>query len=207
MHEQPPQPSGDEPQTAEPENEPSATRPQIWVSSWLDYNNGVLYGDWLAADRDVEEIQADIAALLAASPTAALTGEAAEEWGVFDFDGFGGLRIDEQPDLGWVSTVAIGISRHGPALAAWAELVAGDVDRLGEFEDAFLGHYPSAETYAEQLIDDLGYNQQLDEALPDGIRRYVRIDTAGLARDLQMEGAIEVVPADDGGVWVFHPNW
>ena len=32
--------------------QPPPERPRIWVGSWLDYNNGVLHGDWIDADRE-----------------------------------------------------------------------------------------------------------------------------------------------------------
>jgi hypothetical protein len=30
--------------------------PRIWVGSWLDYNNGILYGEWTDAARDDDAI-------------------------------------------------------------------------------------------------------------------------------------------------------
>ena len=48
------------------------------------------------ADREDAELWTDIQTMLARSPTAAQTGEAAEDWGIFDHEHFGGLRIDER---------------------------------------------------------------------------------------------------------------
>ena len=70
--------------------------PRIWVGSWLDYNNGLLHGEWIDAARDETEVWADISAMLAASPTARQHGEVAEDWGIFDHDNFGLLKIGEQ---------------------------------------------------------------------------------------------------------------
>jgi Antirestriction protein (ArdA) len=118
-HEQPPEPH-DQPQPpegdpADPEHEPAAG-PQIWVGSLSDYNNGVLHGTWLDAARAPEEIQADIQAMLEASPLAAETGQPAEEWGIFDYQGFGSFRLHEHEDLEVVSRIAPGHRR------AWASL-------------------------------------------------------------------------------------
>lgn len=177
-------------------------RPRIWVGSWADYNNGILHGDWVAADRDDDSIWSDIQAMLARSPTTAQTGEVAEDWGIFDYDNFGPLRIGEQESVGWVTKVARGITEHGLAYAAYADVME-DEETLDGFEDAYLGHFDSLQAYAEQLVDDLGYERLLDEAVPESLRAYVQFDTAMLARDMQMGGDIHVIPAEDGGVWLF----
>lgn len=177
-------------------------RPSIWVGSWLDYNNGVLHGDWIPADRDDADIWTDIQSMLANSPTAASSGEVAEDWGIFDYENFGSLRIGEQETVTWVARVARGIAEHGLAFAAWADVME-DEAALDGFADSYLGHYESVGIYAEQLVYDLGYNQTLDEALPDNLRGYVQIDTSLLGRDMQLGGDIHALPAEDGGVWIF----
>lgn len=177
-------------------------RPQLWVGSWLDYNNGILHGDWIAADRDDAEIWGDIQTMLDRSPTASATGEVAEEWGIFDSDNFGPLHIGEQESIAWVAKVGRGIAEYGPAFAAWADVMQ-DEALLDGFTDAYLGHYESVDAYANQLVDDLGYQEQIDQAMPESLRPYVRFDTAGLARDMQLGGDIHVVDANDSGVWIF----
>lgn len=176
--------------------------PRIWVGSWLDYNNGVLYGEWIDAAQDDEALQADIAAMLAASPTTAETGEPAEDWGIFDHDNFGPLRIGEQESLSWVGAVARGIAEHGLAFAAYADVME-DEAALPGFEDSYIGQYDSLEAYAEELVEHAGYDRLLDEHLPAGIRAYVRVDTAQLAHDLFLSGDVHVLHGN-GGVWLFH---
>ena len=176
--------------------------PRVWVGSWLDYNNGVLHGEWLEADREADELWDDIAAMLAASPTARSTGEVAEDWGIFDYENFGPLKVGEQETVAWVTAVARGIGEHGPAFGAWADVVE-DEELLGGFADAYLGEYESIEAYAEQLVDDLGYERALDEALPEHVRRYVEINVAGLAQDLWLSGDVHVYQQEGGGVWLF----
>lgn len=195
--------------TADPDDrDPTETehlprpQPSIWVGSWLDYNNGVLHGQWITADRDDAELWTDIQAMLAGSPTARATGEVAEDWGIFDHENFGGLRIGEQETVSWVAAVARGIATHGLAFAVWAE-VMDDAELLGGFEDSYLGHYESVEQYAEQVIADHDLDTLLDQVLPPSFRPYVRIDSAAMARDWQMSGELYAAPADDGGVWLF----
>jgi antirestriction protein len=185
-----------------PEVQRLSEPPQIWVGSWLDYNNGLLHGEWIDAARDSDEVWTDIAAMLAASPTASRYGETAEDWGIFDFDNFGGFRVGENETVERVTAIARGIAEHGPAFAAWAELT-DDPDDLERFGDAYLGEYESVEAFTEQLLDDLGYTEQLDAALPEHIRRHVEINTAGLAQDMWLSGDIQICHTPDGRVWLF----
>ncbi|MDV6291489.1 antirestriction protein ArdA [Rhodococcus aetherivorans] len=177
---------------------PSTPSPRVYVASLADYNAGRLHGVWLDADRDPAELQADIQAMLAASPESG-----AEEYAIHDSDGFGDARLDEFDSLELVSRIAHGIAAHGLAFAAWADIQAGDETALDRFEEAYLGHYDSEQAYAEQLIDDLGYQQLLDHSVPASLRPYARIDTEALARDMQLDGDLHFYPADDGGVWIF----
>src|SRR3712207_1436405 len=122
---------------AEQREDQDENRPRIWVGSLSDYNNAVLHGAWIDAAREPEAIQADIDSMLAASPWTARTGEPAEEWGVFDYDNFGACRIDQHENLDWISSVAKGIAEHGPAFAAWADVMEGP-ELLPGFEEAYL---------------------------------------------------------------------
>jgi antirestriction protein len=101
--------------------------------------------------------------------------------------------------------VANGIVEHSLAFAAWANLMEGDNEALAteRFQDALLGHYDSTEAYVEQLVDDLGYGELLDQAVPEHLRPYVQIHIEGLARDMELSGDIYSVPAGDYGVWLF----
>jgi len=194
------------PENEKPIDGPEAAheaRPQIWAGSWLDYNNGTLHGQWIDAARDADEVWADIHTMLAASPTARRHGEIAEEWGIFDHDNFGPLHVGEQADIGYITAVARGIAEHGPAFAAWADLAGDDREQLDKFEDAFLGTYDSLTAYVDQLVDDLGYQDLIDEALPESIRPYVRINTEALAHDMRLSGDIHAEDATDDSTWIF----
>src|ERR1700674_2932324 len=109
------------------------TLPRIYVASLSDYNNGILHGAWLDADSDPDDLDAAIHALLDQSPT----GEA-EEFAIFDFDGFEAWRPGEYESIAMVSAVAQGMSEHGPDFAHWVEVVeAEDPEGLPGFEDAY----------------------------------------------------------------------
>jgi antirestriction protein len=174
-------------------------RPRIYAASLSDYNAGVLHGVWLDADQEIEDINQVVSTMLEMSPTDAR----AEEVAIHDYEYFGGYRVEEYDSLDWISRVARGISEHGPAFGAWADLCGHDQDMLDKFEDAYLGEWDSIEDYAEQIIDDFGLRRELDEHVPELLAGYVHIDIAGFARDMRAGLDISVVDNRRGGVWIF----
>lgn len=172
--------------------------PRIYVASLADYNNGRLHGTWLDATREPDDLYADISRMLHASHE-----PGAEEFAIHDYEHFGDAPIDEYDGITHVARIARGIAEHGLAFGAWAHLQEGNPEALDQFSDAYLGHYDSLQAYAEQLIDDLGYQQLLDESVPESLQPYARIDTEALARDMHLEGDLTIMPAEDGGIWLF----
>ncbi len=73
--------------------------PRVYVASLSDYNAGVLHGRWIDADQDADAIHADIAQMLAESPT----DKSAEEWAIHDYEGFHGITISEFEDIDTVA--------------------------------------------------------------------------------------------------------
>lgn len=188
----------DSPEAAEPQ-----AHPRIWVGSLLDYNAGILHGDWIDATQDDDALHEQVQAILAASPTMAETGDPAEEWGIFDHDDFGGYKVQECDLLEDVARIARGIRDHGPAFAAWAELHDGDQDMLDQFEKAYLGEYDSPEAWAETVMDDHGIQERLEHELHGDMARYVRIDTGAWVQDAWLSGDIAIIHKPGGGVWIF----
>lgn len=203
MHDHPPTPSNDSTEKAETETAHEHSprpQPQIYVASLADYNNGRLHGEWLDAARDPADIHADITALLARSKQ-----PDAEEFAIHDYEQFGACRIHEYDPIELVSRIANGIQEHGYAFAAWAEAHEGDPELFDNFEEAYLGHYNSAEAYAEQIVDDLGYQSEIAR-LPESLQAYIHIDTTAMARDMTLGGDVYVAPDPSGGVWIFDGN-
>jgi antirestriction protein len=182
------------------EPQPAIITPRIYVASLPDYNAGRLHGAWLDAAQEPEELHDQIAVMLAASHE-----PHAEEWAIHDFEGFNGLHLGEWEDLAHVSRVAKGITEHGLAFAHWTTLVATDED-LDQFDDAYLGHWPSLTGYAEDVLDDLGLDDEVDRCVPENLRPYVTIDAEAFGRDLELGG--DVTAIEDGeGVHVFANRW
>jgi antirestriction protein len=168
------------------------------VASLADYVAGRLHGVWLEADQDPGELRDQVAAMLGRSPEAV-----AEEWAIHDYEGFGPVRLSEHESLERVAALAWGIAEHGSAYAHWAAICGGEEAESGTaFEERYLGYWRSVEDYAEHLLADLGYEELLERAVPDGLRPYVSFDYVGYARDLQLGGEI-TLSEGDGGVYLF----
>nr|CRL76759.1 antirestriction protein [Mycolicibacterium malmesburyense] len=198
-HHEPTEPEH-QPEVAEHREKEPKPSPAIYVASLADYNNGVLHGTWIDAAREPEDIEADINTMLADSRE-----PNAEEWAIFDYDQFGCCRIHEHDPIDLVARIARGIQEHGYAFAAWAEVHEGNPERWDDFTEAYLGHYDSVQDYADQLIDDLGYTDELAK-LPESLRPYLRFDSEALARDMELSGDFYTVASPDGGVWIFQGN-
>jgi antirestriction protein len=187
-----------------PEQTPGRERqpefdPRIYVASLSDYNAGRLHGEWIDAAQDPEAIHAAISAMLARSKE-----PLAEEWVIHDHDNFGPLRLGEWESIEHVSLIGQGIAEHGQAFAAWAALTdqAEWDDKLGQFDEVFLGEWSSPRDYADSMLEDLGID--LDEIGPEFIRPYLSIDLDAFARDLSHDLYFEDAP--NGNVYVFQPQ-
>jgi antirestriction protein len=201
MEKEPNEQSGSGNEEQQPEERPEQDykeTPRIYVASLSDYIDGRLHGKWVSAAVGHEELEAEVQAMLATSPT----GDA-EEFAIFDFEGFGPVRLGEYESLHTVATIANGIAEHGSAFAHWAAQVGtSDAEGLNAFEDAYRGHWESVEAYAENLLDDLGANLFIYEAVPDYLQPYIKLDVEGFARDLELGGDISTSDGD-GGVYIF----
>ena len=185
------------------ETEPQADPPQIYVASLSDYNAGLLHGKWIDAAVEDDELWGSVNTMLAASPTAEQEGQAAEEWAIHDYQGFGTFHLNEYESLTTVASIARGIVQHGQAFSAWAAEGLATPEELARFEEAYLGEWESIESYAESLIDDFGIMVQVERVVPEGLRPYVVFDVAGFARDLVLGGDVSAVDRQEGGVWIF----
>ncbi|ABW12090.1 Antirestriction ArdA family protein [Parafrankia sp. EAN1pec] len=176
---------------------------RVYVTSLADYVNGDLHGRWIAADRDVEDLEGAVARLLATSP-ARRAGEEAEEWAVHDYEGFeddAAFTLGEWPSLQALSKVAKGLTEHGPAFGAWVAYLGGADDELVDrFEEFYRGEWGSITEYAEDYLQETEIYRALDE-LPEYIRHYVSVDVEQYAEDLT--STMYVADTPEGGVWVF----
>ena len=88
---------GSEDENPETEARPRPV-PRIYVASLSDYNDGRLFGRWIDAAVEPEDLARQVDKMLAASPT-----PGAEEWAIHDYEGFGPLPLSEYERLALVS--------------------------------------------------------------------------------------------------------
>lgn len=174
--------------------------PQVWIGSLADYNAGLLHGAWTPADVETAELIRAAGEIVARAPC-----PDAEEWAIFDYDGFYGFTVGEYAEAEVVTAVARGIREHGPAFAAWAELHDADPDILGSFAEAYLGAYDSHAAWAAELAANLDVERRIEAVFPGPLGRYIRFDEDSFARDAWLGGDVELVDRNDGqsGMWVF----
>lgn len=133
--------------------------PKVWIGSWADYNDGTLHGKWITLEgKTPEEIYAEIDAMLANSPYtrsafARKWGMKAEEWGIFDYEGFAGIRVGEQESIERLCALTAGLTGDDPdAYAAYVKDTGND--DLDAFSDAFMGAYESIADFGERWFTD-----------------------------------------------------
>ncbi len=184
---------------ARSEQEPRIS-PQVWIASLSDYNSGCLHGTWVEADQEPDGIWSAINDVLRTSQV-----PGAEEWAIFDYEGFGVLTLSEHETVESISRLGLGIGEHGEAFAVYAHFFGRDDEALDEFENCYIGKRESAAAYVEELLEEFGINRILDEALPKSVREYVRVDAEAMARNMEYEMSLLSVETQ-GGVFLFHPG-
>lgn len=162
-------------------NQEQQISPRIYVACLAAYNAGQLHGEWIEADQEAHEIQADIKSMLEKSPQ-----PRAEEWAVHDYEGFGSISLSEWPEVDRVSTLAKMIVAHGDPFSIWYQNQDGssfDVSELEEmYSEQWQGAFESDTEFAYKLLEDSG---QLSE-LPVWVQNY--FDFESYARDLHLGG-------------------
>ena len=166
----------------------SKTTPKIYVACLAAYNNGILHGQWIDANQEVDDIHEEIKKILRASPI-----PGAEEFAIHDYEGFCGLRIEEYQDIATVAEMAAMIEEHGEAWAKFAEYEGIEYATLERFEDAYAGEWEDEESFAQDLADET-------MEIPENLSFY--IDYQRLARDLFINDYYSA-DGENGKVYVF----
>ena len=162
---------------------------RIYVACLAAYNNGILYGAWIDANRDAWAIYDEVRAMLAASPV-----PGAEEWSIHDFEGFEGVQISEYASFESVAKIAAFISEHG---RLGAELIAhfGDIAEARDaIEERYHGAFVSLADYVQDMTEGC-------TAIPESLRYY--IDWQAMARDAEMSGDLFTIQTALDEVHVF----
>jgi antirestriction protein len=166
------------------------TEPRIYVACLAAYNSGYLHGAWINAAQEPWAIYDAVRVMLAASPIAG-----AEEWAIHDYEGFGGIRIEEYASFDRVSELAAFLAEHGAIGACLLDHYSGDLDEAREaLADRYLGQHPSLADYVQEVTEET-------TAIPQPLRYY--IDYAAMARDAELNGDLFTVSTAWDAVHVF----
>lgn len=164
--------------------------PRIYVACLAAYNSGKLHGAWIDATRNLEDIQAEVRAMLETSPQ-----PDAEEYAIHDYEGFEGARIEEYTSLETVHELAVFIEEHGMLGAKLLEHHDGDQDAARrQLEDGYCGQWESAAAYAQDMTE------QTTE-IPERLAAYIDYD--GMARDMELNGDIFTIETAHEEVHIF----
>ena len=170
----------------------SELSPRIWLGCLAAYNNGTLHGKWLDAEQDPEDLLEEAHEMLKKSPAAPF----AEEWSIFDYEDFGGIKVYEGEDFGNISKWAAGIVKYGLPYALWVVHLDEDDHDPDCFSDHYYGHYKSMADFGRDY-----YAEHQESAIPEVLRSH--IDWEGYAKDL-LHGEFYAVEVASGDVYIFN---
>lgn len=166
------------------------TTPRVYIASLSDYNAGHLRGEWFDFEdySDADELLAAIGEMLAGFDaeygTADNCGVAREEWAAHDSENLPNGLYSESMDFEQVYSHIEAMSDlseyEKEAFTDYCENngEAFSPDSIEGFRDAYNGKHESEEAFAEQLVDDLGYLNEM----PQHLQSY--FDYEKFARDL-----------------------
>lgn len=166
------------------------TTPRIYVACLASYNNGILYGKWIDANQDAEAIQAEVNAMLKASPMSD-----AEEWAIHDYEGFGEVRLSEWEGFERVAELAAFIEEHEALGEAVLSHFCGDIEQAREaLGDNYCGEYRSLADFAQELTEE-------STEIPESLRYYINYEA--MARDMELNGDVFTVETGFEAVHIF----
>lgn len=170
--------------------ENNTTHPRIYVACLAAYNNGYLHGAWIDAAQELDAILDAVRAMLETSPV-----EAAEEWAIHDYEGYGGVRLEEYTGLDRANELALFIVDYGNLGAALLDHYSGDLAEAREaMADRYLGAYASLADYMEELTEET-------TKIPPALLHY--IDYNAMARDAELNGDLFTIATRWDAVHVF----
>ena len=154
------------------------TEIRIYVACLAAYNNGILHGRWIDALQDSDAILDEIGAMLKASPIAG-----AEEFAIYDYEGFEDARIEEYQSIDSVAEVAEFIREHRKLGGKLLEYFGDLDDARTAMEEEYRGEYSSLADFAQELTEET-------TEIPENLQYY--IDYERMGRDLEINDVLTV---------------
>lgn len=176
---------------------PQAYEPRVYAADMASAARGISHGLWIDANQTADELNADIAAMLEASPTPGAT-----EWAIQATAEFGGLDLQGYTDTVLIAQLAKGVAEHGAAYSAWVTIVGtDDREQLDKFSDFYVGSYDSREAWMREAADELGWPAQRERINDPLLQPYVTLDYAAMAEEAAQTW--DAVTGIDGRLHVF----
>lgn len=123
--------------------------PKIYVACLAAYSAGHLHGVWINVTQSEDAINKEIRQMLAKSPVAG-----AEEWAIHDYEGFGGIHLEEYEDTATLVKMAKIIEEHDELGAAAIAYHDNCPDSAKNALIDYCGEFDSEADYARQFVDD-----------------------------------------------------
>lgn len=144
----------------------------IYLACLAAYNNGYLHGAWIEANQDVDSLKAEVKTMLASSPI-----PNAEEFAIYDYEGFGEGMISEYSSLEKVAELAEFIAEHGELGSEVMSHFCGDLkDARRALDESYHSEFSSEEDFAYYWIHEVDGRE-----VSDYLANY--IDYQAIARD------------------------
>lgn len=205
------------------------TTPRIYVACLASYNNGRLYGRWIDASTEAEDMQAEIAEMLRGSPYPNVMvqcphcegegmpddsacpvchgkGEvpSAEEWAIHDYEGLG-PNLGEYAGLEEVArrvSIAEAAEDAGIPVAVLIEAMndSGADDAEDFVNENYRGEFETWADYAEEFCNDV-YDMK---EVPAWLQSH--IDWQSVGRDFELSGDMSAYRDGEYGSLYFFWN-
>ncbi len=135
-------------------------QPEIFVACLDSYDNGKVYGLWINARQEIEEIKRQISSMLSGSHYLDPDAEpGARMYAIHSHKGFYDLQLDVHADIEDIRAQALFIARHGELGAKLIVHYEGTLEAAEEvINERYQGEYESQLEYATQLFDKLYVN-------------------------------------------------
>lgn len=142
-------------------------QPRIFVACLDSYDNGKVYGLWINARQEIEEIKRQISIMLSGSHYLEPDAEPLPRmYAIHGQEGFYDLQLDVHADIEYIRAQALFIAKHGELGTKLIAHYEGTLEAAEEvINQRYQGEYESQLEYAIQLFDKLYL-----EAIPEHIQ-------------------------------------
>lgn len=166
---------------------------KIYVADVAAYNAGFLHGQWIDATQESEDVQYQTGEMLKKSPV-----EFAEEYAIYDFEGYEGYRLGEYDGIEKAHKVAAYIEEHGKKGAALLEYYGDDLEEAEKaMTERYAGRYASLADYAQELTEETA-------TIPEHLADY--IDYEKMGRNMDLSGDVLSFEFSHEEVHIFYAN-